>query len=59
MGSEEVFPCFFTVVFPANDGGVGEEDDADGYDIGTDDAYLGREGCHGEGDAFQRRRWHR
>ena len=54
MGSEEVFPSFFTVVFPANDGGVSEEDDADSYDIGTNDADVGGEGCHGEGDAFQR-----
>ena len=42
------------MVFPANDGGVSEEDDADSYDIGTNDADVGGEGCHGEGDAFQR-----
>ena len=54
MGSEEVFPCFFAVVFPAKDGGEGEEDDTDSYDVGSDDADVGREGCHGEGNAFQR-----
>ena len=53
MGSEEVFPCFFTVVFPANDGGVGEEDDADGNDVAADRSDIVREGCHGEGHAGQ------
>ena len=28
MGAEEVFPGFFAIVFPAEDGGEGEEDNA-------------------------------
>lgn len=36
MGAEEVFPCFFAVVFPAEDGGICEEDDADGNDVAAD-----------------------
>ena len=54
MGAEEVFPCFFTVIFPTEDGGESEEDDTDGYDISTNDTDVGREGSHGKGDAFQR-----
>lgn len=42
MGTEEIFPSLFTIVFPAKDGGVSEEDDADGNDVRTNDADIGR-----------------
>ena len=53
MSTEEVFPCFFTVVFPAENGGVSEEDDTDGNDVGTNDTDVGRESSHGEGYASE------
>ena len=48
MGSEEVFPCFFAVVFPAKDGGEGEEDNADGDDVAAYHSQVGGESGHGE-----------
>ena len=54
MGTEEVFPSLFTIVFPAKDGGVSEEDDADGNDVRTNDADIGGKCCHGECYAGER-----
>ena len=54
MSTEEIFPSLFTVVFPAEDGGEGEEDDADSDDQSADLTDIGGEGSHGEFYAFQR-----
>ena len=54
MGTEEIFPSLFTIVFPTEDGGVSKEDDTDGNDVRTDDADIGRECCHGECYAGER-----
>ena len=43
----------FAVVFPAEDGGICEEDDADGNDVAADRSDIVGEGCHGEGHAGQ------
>ena len=53
-GIEQVLKGFFPVIFPAEDGGIGEQHDADGNHVaahGADKAFKGRDG---QGDAFQR-----
>ena len=53
MGAEEVFPCFFAVVFPSEDGGECEEDDADGDDVCAYDADVRGECGDGEFDSLK------
>ena len=33
MGTKEIFPSLFTIIFPTEDGGVSKEDDTDGNDV--------------------------
>ena len=54
MGSEKVFPCFFTVVFPTKDGGEGEENDTYSYNERTNFTNVGGEGSHGKFYPFER-----
>ena len=53
MRAEEVFPCFFAVVFPSEDGGECEEDDADGDDVCAYDADVRGECGDGEFDSLK------
>lgn len=54
VGTEEVFPCFFPIVFPAEDGGESKEDDADGNDVAAYSAQMGGESGHGKFYAGER-----
>ena len=39
---QQIFQAFFSVVCPADDGGVGEKDDAEGYDDSRPNFPVGR-----------------
>ena len=54
MGAPEIFPCLFAVIFPAENGGVGEEHDPDGNDPVSRRAEMRGKSCHGQRHARQR-----